>query len=115
MTTHSIRYYSEPDAVEYKKDSKLQYDLILGTETMKEFKISHLQLYQTIVLLTHRLRSEARSVSKTRLLSQASRYSEVAYLSHHCLSAGLRVPMQDWLTSHRCLVLNRPNTSDLQP
>ncbi len=25
--------------VEYNKDSKLQYDLILGTETMKEFGI----------------------------------------------------------------------------
>jgi hypothetical protein len=33
----SKRYNSEADVVEYKKDStKLQYDLILGTETMKE-------------------------------------------------------------------------------
>ncbi len=29
----------EPDVVEYDKDSKPQYDLILGTETMKEFGI----------------------------------------------------------------------------
>ncbi len=29
----------EPDIVEYDKDSKLQYDLILGTETMKELGI----------------------------------------------------------------------------
>ncbi len=29
----------EPDVVEYKKDSKPQYDLILGTMTMKEFGI----------------------------------------------------------------------------
>ena len=29
----------EPDVVEYKKDSKPQYDLILGTEAMKEFGI----------------------------------------------------------------------------
>ncbi len=31
-TTDSIRkmFYSEPDAVEYNKDSKLQHDLILG-------------------------------------------------------------------------------------
>jgi hypothetical protein len=35
----SKRYYSEPDVVEYNKDSKPQYDLILGTETMKEFGI----------------------------------------------------------------------------
>jgi hypothetical protein len=51
-------------------------------------------------------------VSKARLLSQASRYSEVADLPHHCLSAGLLVPMQDWAFLHRCLVLDRPNTSD---
>ena len=31
----SKRYYSEPDVVEYEKNSKPQYDLILGTETMK--------------------------------------------------------------------------------
>jgi hypothetical protein len=35
----SKRYYSEPDLVEYEKNSKLQYDLILGTETMKELGI----------------------------------------------------------------------------
>jgi hypothetical protein len=29
----------EPDVVEYNKDSKLQYDLILGTETMKKYDI----------------------------------------------------------------------------
>jgi hypothetical protein len=27
-------YYSEPNVVEYEKNSKPQYDLILGTETM---------------------------------------------------------------------------------
>jgi hypothetical protein len=31
----SKRYYSEPDVVEYKEGSRPQYDLILGTETMK--------------------------------------------------------------------------------
>jgi hypothetical protein len=36
----SKRFYTELDVVEYKKDSKPQYDLILvGTETMKEFGI----------------------------------------------------------------------------
>ncbi len=35
----SKRYYVEPDVVEYDKDSKSQYDLILGIETMKEFGI----------------------------------------------------------------------------
>jgi hypothetical protein len=29
----------EPDVVDYDKDNKLQYDLILGTETMKEYSI----------------------------------------------------------------------------
>ncbi len=29
----------EPDVVKYNKDSKPQYDLILGTETMTEFGI----------------------------------------------------------------------------
>jgi hypothetical protein len=32
-------FHAESDVVEYNKDSKLQYDLILGTETMKEFGI----------------------------------------------------------------------------
>jgi hypothetical protein len=35
----SKRYYSEPNVVEYEKDSKPQYDLILGTVTMKELGI----------------------------------------------------------------------------
>jgi hypothetical protein len=35
----SKRFYAEPDMVEYNDDSKPQYDLILGTETMKEFGI----------------------------------------------------------------------------
>ncbi len=35
----SKRYYSEPAVVEYNKDSKPQYDLILGNETMKELGI----------------------------------------------------------------------------
>jgi len=35
----SKRYYSEPDVVEYNKDRKPQYDLILGNETMKELGI----------------------------------------------------------------------------
>jgi hypothetical protein len=35
----SKRYHVEPDVVKYDKDSKPQYDLILGTETMKEFGI----------------------------------------------------------------------------
>jgi hypothetical protein len=35
----SRKYYSEPNVVEYVKDSKLQNDLILGTETMKELGI----------------------------------------------------------------------------
>jgi hypothetical protein len=34
-----IRFHMEPNVVEYDKDSKPQYDLILGTETMKEFGI----------------------------------------------------------------------------
>jgi hypothetical protein len=35
----SKRFHVEPNVVEYDKDSKLQYDLILGTETMKELGI----------------------------------------------------------------------------
>ncbi len=35
----SKRYHVEPDLVEYDKDNKLQYDLILCTVTMKEFGI----------------------------------------------------------------------------
>jgi hypothetical protein len=35
----SKRYYSEPDVVKYGKDSKPQYDLILGNKTMKELGI----------------------------------------------------------------------------
>jgi hypothetical protein len=39
LTTHSKRYYSETDVVEYEKDNKLQYDLILNTKTMTELGI----------------------------------------------------------------------------
>ncbi len=35
----SKRYHVEPDVVEYNKDNRPQYDLILGTVTMKEFGI----------------------------------------------------------------------------
>ncbi len=35
----SKRFRVEPDVVEFNKDSKPQYDLILGTDTMKEFGI----------------------------------------------------------------------------
>ncbi len=35
----SKRFYSEPDVVEYYKGSKPQYDLILGSEPMKELGI----------------------------------------------------------------------------
>ncbi len=35
----SKRFYSEPDVVKYSKGRKPQYDLILGTETMKELGI----------------------------------------------------------------------------
>jgi hypothetical protein len=35
----SKRYHVEPDVVEYNKDNRPQYDLILGTVTMKEFVI----------------------------------------------------------------------------
>jgi hypothetical protein len=35
----SKRFYTEPEVVEYDEDSKLQYDLILVTETMKEYNI----------------------------------------------------------------------------
>jgi hypothetical protein len=35
----SKRFHVKPDVVEYDKDSKPQYDLILGTVTMKEFGI----------------------------------------------------------------------------
>jgi hypothetical protein len=35
----SKRYYSKPNVAEHEKNSKPQYDLILGTETMKELGI----------------------------------------------------------------------------
>ncbi len=35
----SIRFHVETDVVEYDKDSKPQYELILGTVTMKKFSI----------------------------------------------------------------------------
>jgi hypothetical protein len=33
------RFFAEPDVVEYSENNRLQYDLILGTETMKELGI----------------------------------------------------------------------------
>jgi hypothetical protein len=35
----SKRYHVEPDVVKYDKNNRLQYDLILGTVSMKEFGI----------------------------------------------------------------------------
>ncbi len=35
----SKRYHTEPDVVKYDKNNKPQYDLILGTVSMKEFGI----------------------------------------------------------------------------
>ncbi len=35
----SKRYLAEPDIIEYDKNNKLQYDLILGVETMKKYGI----------------------------------------------------------------------------
>jgi hypothetical protein len=35
----SKKYHVELDVVEYEKDNKPQYDLILGTVTVKEFGI----------------------------------------------------------------------------
>jgi hypothetical protein len=35
----SKRYHVEPDVVEYNKNNRPQYDLILGTVTMKELGI----------------------------------------------------------------------------
>jgi hypothetical protein len=31
----SKRFFAEPDVVEYSENNRLQYNLILGTETMK--------------------------------------------------------------------------------
>ncbi len=53
----SKRFYEEPDVVEYNKDSKPQYDFILGTVTMKEFSIilnfkdKMITIYEIIVLM----------------------------------------------------------------
>jgi hypothetical protein len=35
----SKRYLAEPDIVEYDKNNKPQYDLILGVKTMKKYGI----------------------------------------------------------------------------
>jgi hypothetical protein len=37
--SNSKRYLAEPDIVEYNKNNKLQYDLILGVKTMKKYGI----------------------------------------------------------------------------
>ncbi len=37
--SNSKRFHMDPNVVEYNKDNKPQYDLILGTETMKELGI----------------------------------------------------------------------------
>ncbi len=36
----SKRFFAEPDVVKYNNNNRLQYDLILGTNTMKELGIS---------------------------------------------------------------------------
>jgi hypothetical protein len=37
--SNSKRYLAEPDIVEYDKNNKTQYDLILGGKTMKKYGI----------------------------------------------------------------------------
>jgi hypothetical protein len=37
--SNSKRYFAEPDIVEYDKNNKPQYDLILGVKTMKKYSI----------------------------------------------------------------------------
>ncbi len=37
--SNSKRYFAEPDIVEYDKNNKPQYDLILGVKTMKNYGI----------------------------------------------------------------------------
>jgi hypothetical protein len=39
LTSDSKRYLAEPDIVEYDKNNKPQYDLILGVKTMKKYGI----------------------------------------------------------------------------
>jgi hypothetical protein len=46
----SKRYNSEPDVVKYQKNNKLQYDLILGTETVKELSIILYLKAKTIII-----------------------------------------------------------------
>ncbi len=55
----SKRYYSEPDVVEDDKDSMQQYDLILGTKTMKifgivlDFKAKTITFYKALAHSAH--------------------------------------------------------------
>ncbi len=83
---------------------------MLGQRVDRVCGVSCLQLYCTIVLLA--CLTKVRQLSKASLWRQTLRYYEVTDLPHHCLGAGLLVPMQDWAFLCRCLVLDRPNTSD---
>ena len=47
--SNSKRYLAEPDIVEYDKNNKPQYDLILGVKTMKKYSII---LYFTDKMIT---------------------------------------------------------------
>jgi hypothetical protein len=97
----SKRYYAEPDVVKYDEDSKPQYDLILGTETMKEIgivldfearaitvdeitlpmrNINHLQGH--IILRSQKLNNQASSSTRSETLASRPCWIRVRFFAH---------------------------------
>ncbi len=66
----SKRYYSQPDVVEYKKGSKPQYDLILGTKTMKEFSI--MLDFEANTIIIDQLILPMRNITSCKALAQSA-------------------------------------------
>jgi hypothetical protein len=104
----SKRFHMEPDEVEYDKDSKPQYDLILGTETVKTLG----------VILKFRVRDKMTTVDEIILPMRNINYlqgsSILQALRHnHCLVMELQ-STQD-ATQHATWILDtKYNKTDLQ-
>ncbi len=79
----SKRFYAEPDVVEYNKDGKTQYDLILSTNTMKEFGI--------ILNCRDKMKTFDEFILSKRNFNYLQGFNILSALKHnHSLAMGLR-------------------------
>jgi hypothetical protein len=100
------RFYAEPDVVVYDKDSKMQYELMNGTETMKEFSI--------ILNSNDKMMTIGEIILTMRNINNLQGASILCVLKHnHCLAMELQ-STQD-ATQHATRILDaKYSKADLQ-